>query len=276
MLSISAGIPCFNNSETLGRVIKSISAQTHRGLSITVFDDASRDSSVQVAKEAGGKVSVFGSNSGRGAVRASMLEQCATDLLLSCDATNALDPDFLESALPWFEDESVAIVFGQLRDPNPRGVAGRWRARHLFLQGSRKAPLIDASLCTGSFVGKTKLIQQVGGFRKDLRHSEDRELGTRLQAAGLKVVFEPKCQASPLIENSLIQCLERHWRWYVAQDGMTISSLRSWIGVAWKFMLAKDLRANDLMACAVTIILPFHHYARCWFKSPQAQAPAKT
>ncbi len=81
-----------------------------------------------------------------------------------------------------------------------------------------------------------------------LRHSEDRNTGKRLEQAGYRVAFEPKCLIQPLAQNTLSrsQCLERHWRWYVARQGrMSLLDLKRWGALAWRSMVVKDIKARD-------------------------------
>jgi len=157
----------------------------------------------------------------------------------------------------------VAAVFGRLVDAAPVGVASRWRARHLFKQDQESSAHEHASLCTWAYVCRVDPFRQVGNFRRDLRHSEDVELGDRLLAAGFKVVYDPSCLARPLVRNTVTQCLERHWRWYVARHGsLNAGLLRRWIGLAWRSMAVKDLRAGDPAAALVSLWLPFHHWLK--------------
>lgn len=261
---VSAVIPCRNNARTLPAALISIQLQVIPTVHRFIINDASTDQSQWMAQNAGFELVNLPYHAGRGSVRKLAIEVCRTDYLLSCDATNALDNQFLSNAVPWFQDPTVAAVFGRLVDPQPTGVASRWRTRHLFQQETNQRPNESASLCTWAYVARVSAILDVGNFDPKLRHSEDVELGNRLLTAGYKVVFEPKCVARPLIQNTIVQCLERHWRWYVARHGrMSLGDLKRWLGLAWRSMLTKDLQAHDPGAAIVSIILPFHH----WWKS---------
>ena len=273
MLRVSCFVPCHNNRNTIAVVIDSLNNQSVDAGQVMVIDDGSTDASAQIARSLGANAISLASNAGRGAIRAEGIDSCTTDLLLSCDATNRLDSSFLASAVPWFNESTVAAVFGRLIDPSPSGVSGRWRARHLFKQGCEMRVNENASLCTGAYVSRVSAFRAVGNFRSDLRHSEDLELGDRLLNAGYKVVFEPKCIAHPLVQNTIIQCLERHWRWYVARDGrMDWKTFRRWVGLAWRSMVFKDLRAYDPCAAAISFVLPFHH----WWRSHRQNPPRKS
>ena len=269
MLRVSCFVPCHNNRNTIAVVIDSLNNQSVDAGQVMVIDDGSTDASAQIARSLGANAISLASNAGRGAIRAEGIDSCTTDLLLSCDATNRLDSSFLASAVPWFNESTVAAVFGRLIDPSPFGVSGRWRARHLFKQGCEMRVNENASLCTGAYVSRVSAFRAVGNFRSGLRHSEDVELGDRLLKAGYKVVFEPKCIAHPLVRNTIAQCLERHWRWYVARHGrMTLTDLCRWAGLAWRSMLVEDMRAKDPAAAVISLILPFHHWWRSQWKKP--------
>ena len=271
-MTIAACIPCYNNASSLQLVTESLTAQTNTLDRIFAVDDASTDHSRDIACAMGLQFIALKRNDGRGAVRATAIEKCQDEFLLSCDATNALDSRFLEYAIPWFDDTHVAAVYARLIDPNPTGTIGRWRARHLFKQGCEMRVNENASLCTWAYVSRVAAIRAVGNFRSDLRHSEDVELGDRLLKAGYKVVFEPKCIAHPLVRNTIAQCLERHWRWYVARHGrMTLTDLCRWAGLAWRSMLVEDMRAKDPAAAVISLILPFHH----WWRSQREKANRK-
>lgn len=272
MLRVSCFVPCYNNRNTIAVVIDSLNNQSVDAGQVMVIDDGSTDASAQIARSLGANAISLASNAGRGAIRAEGIDSCTTDLLLSCDATNRLDSSFLASAVPWFNESTVAAVFGRLIDPSPSGVSGRWRARHLLLQGVEAESSEYSSLATWSYVARVSFIRDVGNFRRDLRHSEDVELGDRLLKAGYKVVFEPKCIAYPLVSNTIRQCLERHWRWYVARHGrMTLTDLCRWAGLAWRSMLVEDMRAKDPAAAVISLILPFHH----WWRSQREKANRK-
>jgi len=258
---LSAFIPCFNNASTLGEVAKSFDALNFPFRRKYILDDASTDDSHSIAQETGFEIIKLEHNVGRGAVRALAVDECETDLLLSCDTTLSLDPCFLNYALPLFEDLNVAVVFGRIFDSFPQGIAGRWRARHLFHQNLDTQQCEHSTLCTWAYVCRIKAIRDVGNFNSSLRHNEDIELGERLLAAGYKVVYEPSCIVYPLVRNTLSQCLERHWRWHVARYGrMTLADLRRWIGLACRSLVIKDLQAYDVPSACITLALPFHHW----------------
>ena len=128
--SYSAYVPCFNNAATVRRAVENLLAQTITPAEVLVIDDGSSDDSV--AQLGGLPIRLLRQerNLGRGAARARGMAEACHELVLSCDAGMALARDFVERAVPWFEQPEVAAVFGQIRQPPARTAALRWRARH--------------------------------------------------------------------------------------------------------------------------------------------------
>ena len=177
--AVSAWIPSFNNAATLARALESIRAQTLPVAELFVVDDGSTDESVGVAEQLGVRVVRHEQNLGRGAARARAMREARHDLTLCCDAGNALEPDFLERALPSFDDPRVAAVCGRFSGGGERGVADRWRSRHLFKVSTPLPMSRRAGLLTGGAVLHKTRCEAVGGFDHALRHSEDADLGRR-------------------------------------------------------------------------------------------------
>jgi len=260
-LVLSAYVPCCNNRSTVRAAVESLVRQTAPPDEILVIDDGSTDDSV--AQLAGLPVRVVrhARNLGRGAVRATAMREARGELVLSLDATNRLPEDFVARARPWFDFPHTAAVFGPICDPQPAGAVARWRARHVFQQGSvAPDPLPGALLATYGTVVRAAAVSRVGGYNPALRHSEDGELGRRLLAAGEGVIFVPELTTFCNVRNSLSAVLERYARWRAgAGEG---SGLRTWWAgarYAWRAMLPQDLRAGDPAAAAISLVAPFFH-----------------
>lgn len=262
----SAYVPCCNDAATIRAAVESVLAQTLPPAEVLVVDDASTDASL--AQLAGLDIRVIRheSNLGRGAVRARAMAEAREEFVLSCDATNRLPPGFAAAAAPLFAAERTAAAFGPLADPVPRGVASRWRARHLFRQDDQPGRHARALLSTyGTFV-RRGAAASVGGFTPTLRATEDADLGRRLLAAGYDVVFAPELTVWSNTVNSAAKVLERYWRWNYAAAGRAV--LRSYprlVWYSWRTMIAQDLRAGDWPAAAVSALCPHYCAARSLF-----------
>ena len=274
-MNISAYIPCFNNRASIAAAVASVRAQTRAVDELFVVDDGSTDGSDALVESLGERVIRTGVNSGRGAVRARAMREARHELVLSCDATAALAPDFLERALKWIDAPGTVAVYGRIMDARNATVADRWRARHLFKcdlrpEPSRKAPLIT----TGALLRKS-CAEQCGGYNPDLRHSEDADLGARLLAAGFDVVSDPDLRIAATVSNSLPEVLERYWRWNAgAREEVSPTHYVKQMLYSVKVMAPADLRAGDPAGALVSLMAPHYQFwVSFWRKPGRPSAP---
>jgi GT2 family glycosyltransferase len=260
-MRLIASIPVYNSAATLPRAIAAVRAQTVAPARMIVVDDGSTDGSASCAAGAGVRVVALGANLGRGAARARSLAESDADLLFMCDATLGPSPDFLASALPWFDDPRAGAVFGHITQSPPHTVAERWRGRHLFKTEPPAAPQSDALLATGVCVLRVEAARAVGGFNPVLRAGEDADLGRRLLAAGWKVVADPALRALSLRSDSAGKALERYARWN-SPNGLRGRAWWRQLSYAIKVMARADLHARDPLAAFLSLAAPFYQLRR--------------
>jgi glycosyltransferase involved in cell wall biosynthesis len=255
-MKVSAYIPSYNARETIGETIRSIVDQTVPVEELFVVDDGSTDGFGDVS---GVSVIRCNSNAGRGAARAQAMAKARHELVLGCDATAILDPDFLENALPWFSNARVAGVFGRLTGGPMLSLANRWRERHLFQSSLRLEVRHHASLATYCCLVRKSAVEKVGGFDATLRAGEDVELGERLLAAGFDVIFDPRLNATSVINNSVAEVLERYARWNTLQR-MTVRGYLRQLSYALKVMAVKDFKAKDPFGACISLLAPHYQF----------------
>lgn len=258
-MRVAGCVPAYNNESTIAAAIASLKAQTIPLDDIFIVDDGSTDSTAKVAIEAGARVISMGINQGRGAARARAIEETQADLLLSVDGTNVLTPDFLAKTFPWFEDSSVAAVYGRITQSSPRSSVDRWRGRHLYKEDEPQSYSVSQHLASGGFTQRTIHLMAAGNFDTSCRHSEDAELGKRLTSLGYKVIYEPQAVLTTLTSNTLMQVFERYWRWNQAADAK--NSLRNFAKFWWyslKVLALRDVKRGDLPSALYSAILPYY------------------
>jgi GT2 family glycosyltransferase len=269
--AISAYVPCCNHAATIGRVVEALRAQTVQPAEILVIDDGSDDAPGDALRGLDVRLIRHDRSLGRGAARARAMREARHELVLCCDATNTLDPAFIERALPWLRDPSVAAVYGRMRQPPPRNLAERWRGRHLF-----KIQVVDrvrrgAMLSTWGSLVRATAVRAVGGFNSDFRHTEDRDLGGRLLAVGYDVIYDPALEVMSIGENTMAQVLERYWRWYAGPDeSVTWRAYWKNVGYSIKSMALDDLRAGDLLSVPVSLLTPHYQFWQSWRRRRRA------
>lgn len=264
--SITACVPCYNNAQTLSEVIDSVLSQKYKIDEIIVVDDGSSDSSKIIAESKTDKVYANDSNKGRGYTRKKAVESSSGDLILFCDATNVLPVNFLDDAVRFFGDPSVAAVSGRINNHSSiTGVIPRWRGRHLFKESEsyEKESIPVPSLTTYGTLMRRGAIEEVGNFDASLEHSEDQELGTRLIKAGYSLLGIPSLVAYSIRHDTLTSVLERYWRWYGGVDGKMglLDYFRS-IKASFKPMIQQDLKSRDLASALISFTCPHFGYLR--------------
>ena len=274
--SVSAYIPCYNNEKTIRQAIQSIQNQTVPVAEIFVVDDHSSDNSVALAQASGVQVIANADNEGRGSVRAKAMVQARHELVLSCDATMAMSEDFVERCLPWFDQGSVAGVHGRVTQSTSKGVADRWRARHLFKVNATPQVSSNSLLISGGAMVRKSVVLKEGNYDPNLRALEDRELGSRLLTAGYNVILDPQLLITATDTNNLWQVLERYSRWYANQErSINWREYLKLIYYSMKVMCAEDIAAKDIASIPVSLLCPHFQYWHSKFWQPSQRLGSK-
>jgi glycosyltransferase involved in cell wall biosynthesis len=264
---ITAYIPCYNDAKTLTQAIESIRRQTVAVDEIFVVDDGSSDGSGKVAQDLGVRVIRHEKNLGRGAARARAMLEAKHDLVLSCDATNVLKEDFVERALLWFENPLVAAVFGRLVSVGSKTAAQRWRARHLLKEHLSLSRDHHASFSTWGAMVRRSFVVKTGNFNPAFYHSEDKDLGERLLAAGYEVILDPKLSVVTVARENAWEVLERYWRWYAGREQkVNFRWYAKQIIYSLKVMAVQDIRAGDFASVPMSLLAPHVQFFRSLFR----------
>ena len=262
---VSAYVPACNNKATVHASVQSLLHQTILPDEVFVVDDGSTDNTREVAMRTGVEVLANDRNRGRGYTRAKAVNRAKYELILCCDATNTLEPDFLEKTLPYFGTPEVVSISGHLRSAEAKGAVGRWRSRHLFKEDIVPGPPVPTSMLItyGTLMRKAPILE-VGNFNPSLTHTEDNDLGIRLHAAGYKILGSPDAVVRSIAPAKLWKTLERYWRWYAGVDEkVTFRGYLHTIKASIRPMAQDDLAHGDWAAALVSLLCP--HY--CLWKT---------
>lgn len=140
-------------------------------------------------------------NLGPAAARNAGLAQVTTALVAFVDADVAVSDGWLDSLLPHFDDERVALVAPRVSsDPGTTAIA-RYEMGHSPLDlGTEPARVRAGSRVSyvpaAAIVCRVEALRQVGGFDDQLRLGEDVDLVWRLDDAGWSVRYEPASTVS--------------------------------------------------------------------------------
>jgi hypothetical protein len=108
------------------------------------------------------------------------------------DADCTIESDFVEAALPEFDDPSVGIVFGSVREHDPKLSV---YTRVLDLDWVAPAEKGPTDYSAGIALVRRDLLQQLGGFNESLMASEEPEFCTRAANEGFVILGLPRLSA---------------------------------------------------------------------------------
>ena len=179
-MNVSAYVLVYNQPSYLKKVIESILNQTVTIEEILIIDDGSDPPISKDLLNLHNCISIVRNpiNYGRGYGRNLATNTLKGSLILSVDATNALESCFVEKAIEYFSDPFVAAVYGRLHSHSYSGVINRWRARHLFkeFKDVGESGETDMLITYGTLMCKSACVN-AGGYDHTLKYDEDIELG---------------------------------------------------------------------------------------------------
>lgn len=195
---ITVVIPVHDRADILTRTLDSIAAQRYRPLSLIIVDNASSDSSCEVAEKwadanRSGSLSVTllsESRPGASAARNTGLVAVRSEYVMFFDSDDTMEPDHLER---------IAAILSRRPDIDLLhwGVACRTPDGWTTMKDSSNSSdilsehLLHTTLSTIRYVVRTSFIRSVGGWNERLSTWDDYELGVRLLLAHPSILHLP-------------------------------------------------------------------------------------
>lgn len=204
---ISVVVPVRNDPERLRKCLSSLGQSTHVDYELIVVDDASTDSTADVAKGLGVTLLQLDRRSGPGVARNHGARAAKGEIIMFVDADVCVHRDTLaEFARAFSGSESPDAVFGayDLTPPEPNLISQYKNLSHHFVhwQGAGEA----ATFWAGCGAVRREAFWSVGGFDPAYERPsiEDIELGVRLRRAGRRVLLRPEIQGTHLKRWTLV------------------------------------------------------------------------
>lgn len=191
MTAVSIVIPAYNAEAFIEDALKSLLAQSRPDWECVVVDDGSADgTAARAAAVADVRIRVVRqANGGVSAARNRGLALARARHLLFLDADDRLHPDALARLLARLQGAPGAVAaFGTVVKVLADGSLQPGQKplhRHRYPEGDVLAAMLEwGFLNVGQILMRTEAARAAGGFRTDLRLSEDWEFLCRLAAAG--------------------------------------------------------------------------------------------
>jgi glycosyltransferase involved in cell wall biosynthesis len=172
-MNCSIVIRAYNEEKHLGRLLEGIARQTVRDVEIILVDSGSSDSTVPIAESHGAQVVhippgefTFGRSLNLG-VRAARREL----VVIASAHIYPVYPDWLESLLRPFEDETVALTYGKQRGP----ASARFSEQQIFHQWYPDAskPRQETAFCNNANAAIRKKLWERNPYDETLTGLED-------------------------------------------------------------------------------------------------------
>ena len=233
--SVSILIPAHNEEATLAKTINALNQVRGRIEQIIVVENGSTDFTVDVARRCAlanpslpitvrelGPV-------GKAAALNACLPEVTGDVVIVLDADTVLDPAFIESVLPHFNDSRVGAVAGNVKVGNRRKLLARLQSLEyimsLAIDRRAQARLNVVSVVPGAAGAfrRDALIRAQGWPSRTL--TEDTDLTVALLSAGWQVPYEPAAISWTEAPESVRDVMRQRRRW--SYGAAQVSSLHS-------------------------------------------------
>ncbi len=184
---VSLLVPCYNAEPFLPALATAVERQTVPFGEVLLYDDGSRDRTVEIARRLGFRVLVGGENRGPAHARNQLLAAASLPFVHFHDVDDEFAPQFLELFGPLLHDERTAAVCAvRAYFHHPKEASCVMRFPNVEVHPDLTEFFIENFVHLNAFIIPRALAQAVGGFYEALRIAEDRDFEVRMARAGLR------------------------------------------------------------------------------------------
>ena len=181
---VSVIMNCLNGEKYLKEAIDSIYTQTYKNWEIILLDNASTDSSAEIAKSYDKRLRYFRLEETipLGAARNKALEQARGEFIAFLDTDDLWMPEKLGRQVPLFDDPRVGLVYSDVITFNSNNDESRISDKFTFCRGMCFSQLLNNFFLSipSVIIRKTALDQEVEWFDHSFNLIEDLDLFIRI------------------------------------------------------------------------------------------------
>jgi len=229
---VSVMIPAWNEECGLTSTIKSLLSSTYKHLELVVVNDGSTDGSDAMMQRFVARyehemadvhpsqririVYHYQQNGGKGSALNTAIALSHGDILLSIDADCIVHEEAVEHFVEAFKDPRVSAAVGNVKVGNTKSLLGviQHLEYNFGFYGKRADSVLNTIYIIGGAAGafRREVFQQLGGYDgKNI--TEDIELSTRIQKAGMKIVYCPDALIYTEGASTLYGLMKQRLRW---------------------------------------------------------------
>ena len=177
--AVAVLIPAYNEEKVIEQTVRSVLASDYPRLRAIVIDDGSKDSTLEVAREAfkneiaAGRVTVLTKpNSGKADALNYGLEHVNEELFVGIDADTIIAPDAIAKLVAHFSDPRVGAMAGNAKVGNRVNLWTRWQALEYITSQNferRALNILDAVSVVPGAIGawRTAAVREAGCYHHD-------------------------------------------------------------------------------------------------------------
>jgi len=218
---VSIIVPAYNEELTVTRTIENLLKSDYPLFDIVFVDDGSKDqtfANVKAAFSNRNNIQILTKpNGGKASALNFGLLQATGDILICIDADTLLLPDAISKMVPYFVDEEVGAVAGNVQVGNPVNLLTQWQKMEYTTSQNferRALDTVNAILVVPGAIGafRKSALDQIKGFTTDTL-AEDCDLTVRLHRAGFKIRSCNEAISLTEAPETMKMFLKQRFRW---------------------------------------------------------------
>jgi glycosyltransferase involved in cell wall biosynthesis len=211
-IEASVLIPSYNDKQHLLLCIEHFTRQSYpsQHFEVVVVLDGSTDGSLEALEQVATPFRlqvIQQSNRGRAAALNRAAEAAEGRLLIVTDSDVLANPEFVRSHIEAHAQGDVVIGPIPLSDRSPQNFltegVRRWAERHERSMQGRTGSFTCSEIYGANLSISQEHFNALGGYRTDLRRTEDFQLGKRIIEAGHTIVFCPGARAVHIYDKTI-------------------------------------------------------------------------
>ena len=218
---VSIIVPAYNEEINAVRTVDYLLKSTYPDIEVIFVDDGSKDSTFEIVNKAfseNEKVKVLTKpNGGKAAALNFGIEKASGEILVCIDADTILPYDAIARMIPFFADDNVGAVAGNVRVGNTLNLLTNWQSIEYTTSQNfdrRAYDAVNAILVVPGAIGALRktAMQEIDGFTTDTL-AEDCDLTLRMLRAGYKIRTCNEALALTEAPENLQGFLKQRSRW---------------------------------------------------------------
>jgi len=218
---VSIIVPAFNEEVNAVRTVEYLLKSTYPDIEIIFVDDGSKDSTFDIVNTTfvgNQKVKVLTkTNGGKAAALNFGIENASGEILVCIDADTILPADAIAKMIPYFSDDKVGAVAGNVRVGNTLNMLTHWQSIEYTTSQNfdrRAYDSVNAILVVPGAIGafRKSAMEVIEGFTTDTL-AEDCDLTLRMLRAGYVIRTCNEALALTEAPETLASFLKQRSRW---------------------------------------------------------------